>query len=136
VAFGRQELRDLVDAARTAATEWTRRVVDGLPYLESMFAHSTLRYRQKKFAPPPRRNRAFPDCRSHGSHYHGICSVGAIAKILFHGEQSRVPREHRPLRAQKREALSRPAHLSAARKPGLPGLRVKVSISGRTRDRW
>src|SRR6266850_632764 len=76
VALGRQELRDLVDAADPAAAIGPGRIVDGLADLEFVFAQGVLRGDEKARRPPSRRSRTPLPEGIHGEYYHGKAGAG------------------------------------------------------------
>src|SRR6516164_437807 len=57
IAFGRQELRDLINTVRTAATEGSGRKDDRLTDFEFVLVHRTVHHVQRDCAPPFRWNR-------------------------------------------------------------------------------
>src|SRR3974390_3341273 len=57
IALGWQELRDLINAVCTAATEGTGRKADRLTDFEFVLVHRTLHHVQRDCAPPLRWNR-------------------------------------------------------------------------------
>src|SRR5262249_36097177 len=58
IAFGWQELRDLINAVRTAATEGSGHKADRLTDFEFVLVHRALHYVQRDCAPPLWWNRA------------------------------------------------------------------------------
>ena len=80
IALGWQELRDLINAVGTAATEGTGRKADRLTDFEFMLVHRTLHHVQRDRAPPLRWNRTVSIVSFKGNTTNHEIASGAISK--------------------------------------------------------
>src|SRR6516165_7749071 len=88
VALGWQELRDLINAVRTAATEGSGRKADRLTDFEFVLVHRTVHHVQRDCAPPLRWNRTISIVRFKGN---------TTTTKLPRGRFQRAPRPRRGL---------------------------------------